>query len=306
MSSEDDIFAVMDLIYEAACDGQLWSTALVKLADVMKTAQIGILSLDRVNQTYDSIAPRCDPAMDAVFKDYWAFHNPLWPRTIGRPVHEIFLTESLIPREDLITTPFFNEWMRPAEFGVAAMGTNLLVRNKVSTMITVGNAPGDDEITTEQKRIFKTMLRHIDRAIRIHHRLQLRDLDRATAPDQLEQLQRGVLLVDGTARVLYANAVARSQFSKGGGLALKGGHLQSSSGTDVLQRLIASCQEKANASSGPGGETWILRGSDQPALRVMVAPLRSRGHVPKLPWLGLKIPVAIVIIADAAREKAVH
>jgi hypothetical protein len=39
---------------------------------------------------------------------------------------------------------------------------------------------------------------------------------------------------------------------------------------------------------------------------VKVAPLRARGTVAELPWLGAGIPVAIVIVADSAREKSMH
>jgi hypothetical protein len=140
MTKEDDLPAVIDLIYEAVLDETLWPIALARLADAMGTAQIGLLSLDRRARTYDSIAPRTDPVMDAIFKKYWAFHNPLWPRTIGRPVGEVFLLDGLIPRKDFAATPFFNEWMLPAGFSIASMGANLLVGNEISTMISVANA----------------------------------------------------------------------------------------------------------------------------------------------------------------------
>ena len=140
MTKEDDLQAVIELIYEAVLADTLWPKALTRLADAMGTAQIGLLSLDRRARIYDSIAPRTDPVMDAIFKKYWAFHNPLWPRTIRRPLGEVFLLDSLIPRKDFAATPFFNEWMRPAGFSIASMGANLLVGNEISTMISVANA----------------------------------------------------------------------------------------------------------------------------------------------------------------------
>jgi hypothetical protein len=306
MSIEDDILAAIDLIYEAAFDSNLWPTVLIRLADTIGTAQIGILSLDRRARTYDSIAPRCDPVMDAKFKNYWAFHNPLWPHTIGWPVHRIFQTDDLISRRNFIKTSFFNEWMRPAEFGVAAMGANLLVGNEISTIFTVGNAPGKDEISEKQSRIFKAVLPHIDRAIRIHRRLQLRDLDHDTTPDRLERMHRGVMLVDGAARVLFANAAARTLLHAGRGLALKEGCVENTGGSHVLQRLIASCIQNTRAQSGPGGKMSIPRGTNRPPLRVTVAPLRLRGSVKKLPWLGLDIPAAVVTIVDPDEEKGMH
>ena len=221
MTKEEDLQAVIDLIYEAVLDETLWPIVLTRLADAMGTAQIGLLTLDRRARTFDSIAPRTDPVMDAIFKKYWAFHNPLWPRTIARPAGEVFWLDSLIPRKDFVATPFFNEWMRPAEFGIASMGANLLVGNEVSTMISVANAPGNDEITGEQTLTFKAALRHIDRAVRIHRELRLRDLDHDTAPDRLESLRRGVMLVDGASRVVFANAAARALLNSAGGLALE-------------------------------------------------------------------------------------
>src|SRR6202035_2456553 len=208
MTKEDDLHAAVDLVYEAVLDDTLWPKALTRLADAMGTAQISLLSLDRRARTYDSIAPRTDPDMDAIFKKYWAFHNPLWPRTIGRPVGEVFLLDSLIPRKDFVATPFFNEWMRPAGFSIASMGANLLVGNEISTMISVANAPGNDEITGEQTLVFKAAVPHINRAVRIHRELRLRDLDHNTAPDRLECLHRGVMLGDGASRVVFANAAA--------------------------------------------------------------------------------------------------
>ena len=68
--------------------------------------------------------------MDAIFKKYWAFHNPLLGPARSRGQQARYLLDSLIPRKDFIATPFFNEWMRPAEFGIASMGANLLVGNE--------------------------------------------------------------------------------------------------------------------------------------------------------------------------------
>jgi hypothetical protein len=149
--------------------------------------------------------------------------------------------------------------------------------------------------------VFKAALPHIDRAVRIHRELRIRDLDHDTAPDRLENLQRSVLLVDGAARVLFANAAARRLLGSRGGLVIKAG--SSIGDSDGIQGLIASCMRKGQTSNGHGGRISIRHGPRRSPLRVTVTPLRSRGTVAKLPWLGLGIPVAIVTVADLAREK---
>jgi hypothetical protein len=118
----------------------------------------------------------------------------------------------------------------------------------------------------------------------------------------LEQLARGVMLVDGEARVLFANWAVRTLFESGGGLALKAGYLRSANVSGVLEGLIASCAHKVNAPIDLGGNILIPRGLHRSPLRVTVTPLRSRGTVAELPWLGLEIPVAIVTVVGSDCE----
>jgi hypothetical protein len=302
MGVEDDLIASIDLIYEASFNGTVWPTALISLADIMRTAHISLSAMDFRAQVYDSIAPRTDPGMTAIYRRYWAFHNPVWRLSAMRPAGEVYLLDSLIRREDFAATPVFNEWFRPAKFGFATMSANLLIGNKISALIAVANAPANDEITGEQMLVFKTVLPHIERAVRIHRELRMRDLDHYTAPERLECLQWSVMLVDGAARVLFANAAARRLLDSTSGLAFKTGFLHSTNGSAALQRLIASCTPKSPAPNGPGGEVSIHRGPGCSPLHVTVIPLRSKGTVAELPWLGLNIPVAIVTVADPASE----
>ena len=250
-----------------------------------------------------SIAPRTDPVMDARYKNYWAFHDPLWPLMTKQPPGTVFSIDSIMSRKEFSSTPVFNEWFRPAEFGLASMGSNLLVGDQVSALICVANTPKNDHISEKQTLAFKAALPHIDRAVRIHRELRIRDLDHDTAPARLECLQRSVMLVDGAARVLFANAAARRLLGSGGGLNIKAGCLHSTGDSDIVQGLIASCTRKARAPHGPGGEMSIRRGPRRSPLRVTVTPLRSKGTIAELPWLGLGIPVAMVTVVDSAREK---
>jgi hypothetical protein len=299
MSKEDELSAVLGLIYESLLDDSLWPKTLVKLADAMEAAQVGLLSLDRMARTYNSLAPRTDPVMDTKFKTYWAFHNPLWPRTITRPIGEVFLLESLVPRNNLITTDFFHEWFQPAGFGIAAIGANLVVTDEVSSMITVGNAPWKDHITDEQMRMFRAVVPHVNRAVLIHRKFRLRDLNQNIAPERLEHISSGVILVDRAAKVLFANAHARALMCSDNGLTLQAGHLQTTDGSNELQGLITTCAAKTQVPNDVGGEIVICR-DQRCALRVRVTPLRANGTIAELPWLGLQLPVAILTISNAA------
>jgi hypothetical protein len=68
---------------------------------------VGLASMDSRAQTYESIAPRTDPAMHASYKQHWAFQNPVWALSATQPAGEVYLLDNLIPREDFATTPVF-------------------------------------------------------------------------------------------------------------------------------------------------------------------------------------------------------
>ncbi|MGH6838633.1 MAG: helix-turn-helix transcriptional regulator [Methylocella sp.] len=299
MSDDSKLIALIDSIYAAVLDRDVWPTMLAKLTDATGALQAIIATMDRRTDTFASISRRAYKDLEASYKDYWAFRNPLWDNATALPAGEVFSLDSLMPRQDFARTPIFNEWWNTADYGLEMLGANLLVEDKVSSLICVVNARGSDPPTREQARIFEAALRHVVRAARIHRQLWTLDLMRGVAPDRLENLREGAILVDAAAYALFANAPARAVLDTGDGLVLKGGYLATTDGADTLQRLIASCARGIGPLRGPlGGELGVRRGPNRLCLHVTVTPLRSKDPAPEIPWLGLRPPTAIVTVVD--------
>jgi hypothetical protein len=72
MIGPEELIVLIDLIYEAALDGELWPGVLIKLADAMGAAQISMPSFDRRANIFTTIAPRFDPELLASYKEYWS------------------------------------------------------------------------------------------------------------------------------------------------------------------------------------------------------------------------------------------
>jgi len=101
------------------------------------------------------------------------------------------------------------------------------------------------------------------------------------------------------------NAAARALLNSSDG-SLSSGCLRSTDGSDaLLQTLIVSCKREAQTRNGPGGGISIRTGPRR-SLRVTVTPLRAKGTVAELPWLGLQIPVAIVTLSAPSTEKSLN
>jgi hypothetical protein len=176
MSEDSELIALIDVIYAAVLDGDLWPTVLTKLADATGALQAVIGTLDRRTDTYASISRRADPDLEASYKNYWAFHNPIWTKTTVQPAGEVFSLDTLMPREDFVKTPIFNEWWKAADYGLEMLLANLPVEDSLSSLICVINARGNDALTSEQTRVFETAARHVSRAVRVHRQLWTLDL----------------------------------------------------------------------------------------------------------------------------------
>ena len=298
MSRDIELETLVELIYDAALDNELWPCVLTRLADVMSVPQVAMPSFDWRTNLFATIAPRIDPDLTESYKDYWAFHDPVLARAIVRPAGEIYTVDSLMPREEFAATPVFQEFWQPAQYGLETTGANLLIEDQLSALICFSNAPGKDSVTAEQMRIFAAVLPHLTRAVRISRRLWYLQLKDVVATERLETLQQGALLADVSARVICANAAAREMLDDGDQIFLDKGRLGAAGRSEVLQRAIASCARTSLSFDGAGGEFEIPRDLPNAPIHVTVTPLGSKARLTEVPWIGRGAPIAIVTISD--------
>ena len=298
MSGEKELAALIDLIYEAVLDNDLWPSVLIKLADATGAAHVVMPSVDWRAKIFATIAPRDDPDLVASYKEYWAFRDPVFVRATSRPEGEIYTLDSLMPREEFFATAVFNEWWRRAQYSLATAGTNLVAEDQFSALVCISNAPGKDFLTDEQLGLFEAVTRHLGRAVRINRQLWKLELANLAATERFEMLPEGAILADASGRVVLANAVAKAMLDARDGIFLCDGRLAVTGSPDALQKLVASCARRSVGIGGPGGELKVPRDLPQSPLQVTVAPLRSDTRLPDVPWIGFGSPVAIVTVTD--------
>jgi DNA-binding CsgD family transcriptional regulator len=303
VSGEKELIGLIDLIYEAALDNDLWPGVLIRLGDAMGAAQFVIPSADRRAKIASLVAPRVDPDLLATFKEYWAFRDPLFARTMLRPAGEIYTLDGLMSRQEFSATAIFNEWHRRAGFGLAAMGANLVAEDGFSALIAFFNAPSKDTLTSEQTRLFEAVLPHIMRAVRISRHIWKLELKNLVPPERSENLPQGALLADASARVVLANASAKAMLDARDGIFLCDGRLSTADSPDALQKLVTSCARSSFALGSPGGELKVLRDLRRPPLQVTVTPLRSHTRLADIPWIGTGAPVAIIMVRDPELDR---
>ena len=302
MATGSDPHALIDLIYEAAIEGALWPSALVKLAEAIGVEQIAVPSMDWRANVFNTIAPRLDPALLASYKEYWAFQDPVLAGAMRLKAGEICTVDKVMPRAEFAATPVYNEFWHKAGYSLDTVGANLLVEDQFASLICVSNKPGQEPVNDTQIKFLKVILPHLTRAVRINRRLWDLGCHEIVAEEGLEDLPQGALLADASARVIYANRAAKSMLDEGQIIYLENGRLVAAGFADALQRAIASCTCKAPSLLDPAADFTIPQKTPGPPILVSVTPLRSKTRLADVPWTSHGVPVALVTAQDPEME----
>ncbi len=297
---DDKLSDLIELIYAAALDGELWPDVLTKLADEVGADRPGMGSYDSITGRAEGFAPRNDPADIIEFQEYWAAYNPLFAGWADRPLGKVFQMQSIVPREVFTRTPFYNEWWVRQRSGTAGLVAGALIDGPGFLGVGVfREEPRQHEpFGSAEMARFGIAMRHIVRAVQVHRRTRLTDLREQTFVSTLDRLGQGAFVVDAGGGVQFANRPAQALIAEGDGLRLEAGRLTTAGGGDTLMRLIASCAGIA-PPGGPGGALAVGRKGRLP-LRITVTPLRTRAEPL---WPGLRRPVALLLVGDPEAEE---
>ena len=290
-------------IYDAAFDPALWPDVLVRLTDAMGGADATIAVNDRRNGITSMIAPRTDPASLRSYCSYWVGRNDVWQRRRQIAVGRVTMIRSLAP-DDFTRSPFYHEWWRPQGFGLGGMGVNLIAERGTSATCAVQSSAGRDGFATEEAALFALVAPHLVRAISVQRRLWHLELREELALSGLEQQDKGVMLVDADAHVIFANKSARALLDAREGLFISLGTLSASDAKagSALSRLIAGCAERSLRDGGPGGALRLGRRGRAP-LSVAIVPFPGTQRQVSAGWFGHSWPAAILVVTDPERER---
>ncbi len=229
--------SLLDAIYDTATDVEAWPIVLTQIAD-LTGSQGGILFGQSLGESkiYFDYNGRLSEECNQVYKERHV-QNPwsaaMWPRAVG----EVVLSDALMPLASLRKSLFFEEVLRPQDVAHNAM-VSLTARGDFRAAFNLCRSARQGVLDPEQQAWLRGLVPHMRRAIDLAFRI---DGYRALQGGQyriLDRLRAGVVLLDGDARLLYANAVARALGGLDGPLRLRRAGVSAHSNLHA-QRLAA-------------------------------------------------------------------
>jgi DNA-binding CsgD family transcriptional regulator/PAS domain-containing protein len=226
LAGDDDL---LDLIYEAAVQPDLWRPVLERFADRVGGTSAWLSRLDLADARGAGIIARIDPAMTSLYLNHYASVNPL--AHVSDPVAykqswslRILTDEDWMPKDELTAGEYYNDFLRPQNIHSTMMIRLALQGDEVSAL-NVNRSSAQGQFGAAELEEARRLHPHLIRAFRVSGALAELTLDNSDLSEALERSHHGVLVLGANGRIRQANAAARSLFSDGFGLCVREGRI---------------------------------------------------------------------------------
>jgi DNA-binding CsgD family transcriptional regulator len=300
MAREQAILASVRRIHDASLTADAWQPALQSIIDLLGGDHAVLLASDHARP---DTALAASVGMDqGGFARFASPEAALWiePATRAMRPGAAVTRSRLMPDRQFERTDFYNNFVRPVG-GFHALG----LANRMPTLssfFTVCRPRHQEDFDTADVAIMQILSPHFDTALRVRQRLGSADLAAKGAWTALDRLNTGVIVVDATAAILFANKTAELLFSARR-LSLDGGGIfpGDALADRRMRRLIAASAAATEAYADAGGTMeWACSGRHD-RLRITVTPFQSErmGFAPS----ACAGPLALLLVSDPEQER---
>jgi DNA-binding CsgD family transcriptional regulator/PAS domain-containing protein len=275
---------LIQLLYAAVEDPEVWPRFLELAAEAVGAGMTVLLAAPRDGRGVTiSSSVRADPAALETYaasfaaQDIYATSGHPSVTQQGALVH----SEQMVPRRELVATPYYNEFMRRFDLFHSVVAT-LLADEKTSAGLAFHyprRAPIPD---AERMELISLLIPHLTQALRIHRRwAELEEAEHA-ATAAIEQSTTAYFFLDGRGTILRANRRAEEVLRAGDGLVSRGGRLAARLPDDdrALQKALGSAATTSLAGGTlPGCTMPVRRGISSPPYVVALMPVSAVGRM---------------------------
>lgn len=260
-------------IYECALHPEQWNDTLARIADIL--CPIGWQSAFMLWESNDP--PRADfvaasglaAGVQEMYQAVYAGTHDWSKRLMSYRNGSVVDTDDLLSRDIFKQTRFAREFLLP--WGIDRMVAVLLDRRAGARLGLMMPGPGERDLE-ELKRGLRVLAPHIQRSVRISHRIASLELAADAAREAANRAPFALISLDADLKVLSANDMAR-RYERAGAVSLA---------NDRFGFIHPSAQAKLNElvrSTPPSGlafQALDAKGREHPVLGARVIPQVAR------------------------------
>lgn len=219
--TDETALALINLIYQAACDPGRWPEFLSAFARAVEGRGTLIYTHNfetkGASTASEGAFPNAvigfDPEFLGSLEEHYN-HVNVWAQNEtmlepGRPVTGAML----YPERELPKTEFYQDWLRPQDYFHAIGG--IVIRDGPSAMkFSSLRSRRAGDFTPEEMRLYRALLPHLARAAHIQRRFAFLQGLSTSSLAVLDTVPAAVMLLDASARALHGNAAAEAELRR--------------------------------------------------------------------------------------------
>jgi len=226
MAEVEDVSALIGEIYDAALDPALWPSAFQKVCKYTNSSQVSLFSQDSVRNIADlHFSAGLEPQFEELYKQKYCKINPIFPTVMFFNVEETHWIPDVLPRDEFCRTRFFREFVGPQGF-MDGLFANVDKSTTGCALFSLMRRVSEGLVDDELRRRFGLVVPHIRRAVLIGKVIDHHKVEAAALADALDGLASALLLVDGSGRIIHANASGHAMIAEANVLRAPNGGLR--------------------------------------------------------------------------------
>jgi DNA-binding CsgD family transcriptional regulator len=287
---------LLDLIYDAATDEELWTAAFIEMADLTASQGGVMFGLDyRRRDVTFTFNGGMSEEHNRIFRERH-FVNPFTAHMLHVPVGKFVQSAELMSMSELERTAFYDEVLRPQETAHNFM-VSLAAKADFQAAFNFCRTERQGPFEADELKFLARVFPHLRRSLLLGSRLDSYKALQQAQFQVLDRLAIGMVLLDRAARVVFANAATRSMTADGGPLRLRNSLLTASRPTHTqrLEQLIQAALRQI-----PVATMKIPHPQDGRLLTVLASSTRSR-DIDRFGGLGMRDVAAMLVVLDPAQ-----
>jgi DNA-binding CsgD family transcriptional regulator/PAS domain-containing protein len=290
----------LDLVYGAALEPALWAPVMERYADAIGGEKGWLSMLNHLDGSGGDggMVARIDPREMGRYVTYYADRNPLFhvddpQRYLAGWVPRILTDEDWMPKEDLLRTEYYNDFLKPQDIHSCVM-VRLARRGTETAAINITRSAQRGGFESSELELAASLHPHLIRAFELGQKLAQNRALTFGFSAVFDGSAHGLFLVGADGRVQQMNRAAEALVAERKGVAVSGGRLAAleSGCARALQGLVSRAASRDPDTRAGGSMALPVAGGVTP-LSVTVAPVQA----PSGPVLGGG-PVVIVCVTD--------
>ncbi len=269
MSDDKGFSDLIDRVYEAPLDPGGWASFVPALEEMFK-ARVGLFV--RQPQSVGLLAgcSASTPNQMAQYSKYLWREDRAVSKLRSLPVGDIVVDTELVTPRERLKSPFYNDFLgtMDTERGIYAPFRH---RDGDTYYLSAQRSARRGDYEEYEVALLRRLAPHLQRSVRTWERLRQTQVEQNAALQALNHVRTAILLVDRSAKLLFANEKAAAHLQTGA-LTIQQGKVQGR--TRRTDEALRQSIERATRPERPAADTVDVAATGQNGpLSILVAPL---------------------------------